>query len=89
MVVVVADGQNTVVEVKMSVVVVVYGIAGTTVVLVQPQSVIVEVWWAVRVKVFAVPVMVVPVAPQETVVVSTTVVVVYEGPATEEPTLME
>ena len=39
-------------------------------------------------KVLAVPVMVVPVAPQETVVVSTTVVVVYEG-AMEEPTLIE
>ena len=75
-VVVVADGQYTVVEVKMSVVVVVYGTAGTTVVWVQPQSVMVEVWKAVRVKVFAVPVMVVPVAPQETVVVSTIVVVV-------------
>ena len=61
---------------KMSVVVVVYGTAGTTVVLVHPQSVMVEVSKAVRVKVLAVPVMVVPVAPQETVVVSTTVVVV-------------
>lgn len=48
-VVVVADGQKTVVEVKMSVVVVVYGIAGMTVVLGQPQSVIVEVSKAVRV----------------------------------------
>ena len=47
-----------------------------TAVLVQPQSVIVEVSKAVRVKVLALPVMVVPVAPQETVVVSTTVVVV-------------
>ncbi len=60
----------------MSVVVVVYGTAGMTLVLVQPQSVMVEVSKAVRVKVFALPVMVVPVAPQETVVVSTTVVVV-------------
>lgn len=48
-VVVVADGQNTVVEVKMSVVVVVYGMAGMTLVLVQPQSVMVEVSKAVRV----------------------------------------
>ena len=47
--VVVADGQKTVVEVKTSVVVVVYGIAGMTVVLVQPQSVMVEVSKAVRV----------------------------------------
>ena len=47
--VVVADGQKTVVEVKMSVVVVVYGIAGMTVVLEQPQSVMVEVSKAVRV----------------------------------------
>ena len=44
-----ADGQKTVVEVKMSVVVVVYGIAGMTVVWAQPQSVMVEVWKAVRV----------------------------------------
>lgn len=73
---VVAAGQKTVVEVKMSVVVVVYGVAGMTVVLVQPQSVMVEVSKAVRVKVFEDPVMVVPVAPQETVVVSTRVVVV-------------
>ena len=47
--VVVADGQKTVVEVKMSVVVVVYGIAGMTVVFGQPQSVMVEVSKAVRV----------------------------------------
>ena len=60
----------------MSVVVVVYGTAGMTVVLGQPQLVMVEVSKAVRVKVVADPVMVVPVAPQETVVVSTIVVVV-------------
>ena len=48
-VVVVAAGQYTSVEVKMSVVVVVYGIAGMTLVLVQPQSVMVEVSKAVRV----------------------------------------
>ena len=42
-VVVVALGQKTSVEVKMSVVVVVYGTAGMTLVLVQPQLVMVEV----------------------------------------------
>ena len=42
-------GQVISVEVKMSVVVVVYGIAGITLVLVQPQSVMVEVSKAVRV----------------------------------------